>query len=72
VWFFVRARAVPAAGVVALALTIEVLSFAFESSFEGSVLRVIFYVSVGLLAGLVRQLDANAVPPPAPGRESPW
>jgi hypothetical protein len=74
VWFFVRARAVPAAGVVALALTIELLTFAFESSFEGSVLRVIFYMSVGLLAGLVRRLDADAdaVPPPAPGRGSPW
>ena len=72
VWFFVRARAVPAAGVVALALTIEVLTFAFESSFEGSVLRPIFYMSVGLLAGLVRRLDADALAPPAPGRGSPW
>jgi hypothetical protein len=74
VWFFVRARAVPAAGVVGLALTIELVSFAFESSFEGSVLRVIFYLSVGLLAGLVRRLEAdgeaNAVAPAAPGRQS--
>jgi len=56
VWFLVKARAdvLPVAGVVGLALTIEALSFAFESSFEGSVLRVVYYISVGLLAGLVR------------------
>jgi O-antigen ligase len=74
VWFLVRARGVPAAGVVGLALTIELLSFAFEASFEGSVLRVIFYLSVGLLAGLVRRLeiDSGTAPAPTPRRSAPW
>jgi O-antigen ligase len=60
-WFFLRARArtVPIAAVVGLALTIEAFAFAFESSFEGSVLRVIFYLSVGLFAELVRRVEAE-------------
>lgn len=69
-WFFVRSSSVPVAGVVGLALAIEILAFAFESSFEGSVLRVIFYLSVGLLAGLVQRLET--VPSPPSGARSPW
>jgi hypothetical protein len=39
---------------------VEVISFAFESSFEGTVLRVIFYLTLGLLVGLVRAADRES------------
>jgi len=57
VWFFIRSHQTPVAGAVSLAVLIEVLSFAFESSYEGVVLRVIFYLSLGLLAALVEAAE---------------
>jgi O-antigen ligase len=75
--FVVRRRASPLAGAVAFGVLVEVLSFSFESSFEGTVLRVIFYLTIGLLAGLLRASDQEAAedsvaaatgPGPAGGR----
>lgn len=66
--FLMRRRVNPLAGAVAYAVFVEVISFAFESSFEGTVLRVIFYLTVGLLAGLLRAAEAEGIPGPRPGR----
>ncbi|NYH90874.1 O-antigen ligase family protein [Actinopolymorpha rutila] len=54
-FFFLRRRGLhPLAGAVGFGVLAEVISFTFESSFEGTVLRVIFYLLLGMLAGLLR------------------
>jgi O-antigen ligase len=58
--FVARRWRTPVAGAVAYAVLVEVISFAFESSFEGTVLRVIFYLTLGLLVGLVRAADRES------------
>jgi O-antigen ligase len=58
--FLMRRRASPLTGAVTYAVLVEVISFAFESSFEGTVLRVIFYLTIGLLAGLLRAAETGA------------
>ena len=35
-------------GVIAYTILVQLVSFLFESSFEGTVLRVLFYLSIGL------------------------
>ena len=50
----------PFAGVVAYALTVQLLLFLFESSFEGTVLRVLFYLTLGLAVALLRSADAES------------
>jgi hypothetical protein len=54
VFFFSRWRAGPVARVVGFTLIAQLLVFAVESSFEGTVLRVLFYLSVGLATAVVR------------------
>jgi O-antigen ligase len=55
VGFFVsRSRLTPLAGVIAYTVLVELVSFAFESSFEGTILRMLFYLSIGLLAAVLR------------------
>jgi O-antigen ligase len=61
IFFVARRWHAPVAGAVAYAVLVEAISFAFESSFEGTVLRVIFYLTLGLLVGLVRAAEAEAV-----------
>jgi O-antigen ligase len=70
--FLARRRVDPLAGAVGYAVLVEVISFAFESSFEGTVLRVLFYLTVGLLAGLLRAAEANGARagPTTPERDS--
>jgi O-antigen ligase len=58
--FLLRRRIHPIAGAIGFAVSIEVVSFCFESSFEGTVLRVIVYLSLGLLTGLLTAAQAEA------------
>lgn len=62
-----RRTVTPLAGAVGFAVLWEIVVFAFESSYEGSVLRVVFYLTLGMLTGLLRAAEAEADPgPPAP------
>ncbi|MFE3849576.1 O-antigen ligase family protein [Streptomyces griseorubiginosus] len=54
VFFFSRWRTSPVARVVGFTLIAQLVVFGVESSFEGTVLRVLFYLSVGLATALVR------------------
>jgi O-antigen ligase len=62
--FLLRRRIHPIAGAIGFAVLIEVVSFCFESSFEGTVIRVILYLSLGLLTGLLKaaEVEAEAIP----------
>lgn len=55
--FLARRRSVALAGVIAYALMVQLVSFLFESSFEGTVLRLLFYLSVGLATALLRSVE---------------
>ena len=54
---FLAGRQTPLAGVIAYALMVQLVLFLFESSFEGTVLRVLFYMSIGLAVGLLRAAE---------------
>jgi O-antigen ligase len=58
-FFLSRRRASPIAGVIGYTIMVQLLSFIFESSLEGTVLRVLFYLSVGLGAALLRSVEAE-------------
>lgn len=80
VFFFSRAARTPVARAVGYALVAQLMIFIVESSYEGTVLRVLFYLSVGLATALTRSAEAEAAPAearhgaePRPGpRRSPW
>ncbi|MHC3467683.1 O-antigen ligase family protein [Streptomyces sp. 7R007] len=57
VFFFSRERAGPMGRAVGFAVTVQLIVFAVESSFEGTTLRVLFYLSVGLAAAVVRACE---------------
>jgi O-antigen ligase len=57
--FMARRWASPLAGVVAYTLLVQLVSFLFESSFEGTVLRVLFYLCLGLAVALLRAEEAG-------------
>jgi O-antigen ligase len=59
--FLARRRLTPLAGVVAYVLLVQLVAFLFEASFEGTVLRVLFYLSIGLAVGLLRSVEAENV-----------
>jgi O-antigen ligase len=62
VFFFSRWRTSGVARVVGFTLTAQLVIFAVESSFEGTTLRVLFYLSIGLAASLVRASEAQDLP----------
>ncbi len=66
--FLSERRATILAGVIAYSLTVQLISFLFESSFEGTVLRVLFYMSVGLAIALLRSAGSDQ---PTTTSESP-
>ncbi|GLP70973.1 hypothetical protein TUSST3_75930 [Streptomyces sp. TUS-ST3] len=68
VFFFSRWRTSAPARVVGFTLVAQLVVFAVESSFEGTVLRVLFYLSVGLAAMVVRASEERPVAPPSRGR----
>lgn len=51
------------ARVLGFALLIQLFSFAFEASFEGTVLKVLFYLFIGLAVGLLRSVERDPVTP---------
>jgi O-antigen ligase len=55
--FLARRRTVALAGVIAYALMVQLISFLFEGSFESTVLRVLFYLSIGMAAALLRSVE---------------
>lgn len=57
--FLVRRRSSTLAGVIAYTLIVQLVIFLFESSFEGTVLRVLFYLSIGLATGFMRSQEAE-------------
>jgi O-antigen ligase len=59
---FLARRTTPVAGVIAYILIVQLVLLLFESSFEGTVLRVLFYMSVGIVAALLRSIERG---PPA-------
>jgi len=56
-FFLSRRRTAALAGVIAYTLLVQLVSFLFEASYEGTVLRVLFYLSVGLAVALLRSTD---------------
>jgi O-antigen ligase len=58
--FLARRRFTPLAEVIGYTIIVQLVIFAFESSFEGTVLRVLFYLSVGLAVGLLRSVEAES------------
>jgi O-antigen ligase len=58
--FLVRRWSNAFAGVIAYTVIVQLVIFMFESSFEGTVLRVIFYLSIGLAAGLLRAMESES------------
>jgi hypothetical protein len=58
--FLAQRRTTALAGIIAYALMVQLISFLFESSFEGTVLRVLFYMSVGLATALLKAEEAEA------------
>ena len=58
-FFLARRREVAVAGVIGFALLVELVSFLFESTFEGTVLRVLIYMCVGFMVALMRAVEGS-------------
>jgi hypothetical protein len=67
--FFRRRPTQPLGGVIAYTLVVQLTLFLFESSFEGTVLRVLFYLSVGLATALLRTVDRDDGTAVSPGSD---
>jgi O-antigen ligase len=71
--FLTRRRSTALAGVIAYAVIVQLVIGLFESSFEGTTLRVLFYLSVGLATALALAAESESRPtwsgraPPASG-----
>ena len=63
VFFFSRGRTTEVARVVGFTMIAQLILFTVESSFEGTVLRVLFYLAVGLLTAMVRASEAQQAVP---------
>ena len=63
IFFLARGRASPLAGVIGYAVLVQLAIFLFEASFEGSVLRVLFYLSIGLAVALLRAVERETPVP---------
>jgi hypothetical protein len=59
VFFFSRGRTTEVSRVVGFTLIAQLVLFTVESSFEGTVLRVLFYLAIGLLTAMVRACEAE-------------
>jgi hypothetical protein len=67
-FFVIRGRFTSVSKVVAYTLAVQLIIFLWESSFEGTVLKVIFFMSIGLAVGLVRaaEVERGWIPEPRP------
>lgn len=59
VFFLAHRRRVAVAGVLGYTVMVELVSFLFESTFEGTVLRVLIYMYVGIAVALLRSVEAS-------------
>jgi hypothetical protein len=57
--FLSRRRNVALAGAIAYALMVELISFFFEASFESALMRPLFYLFIGMAAGLLRSAESE-------------
>jgi O-antigen ligase len=57
--FLARRHSSRLAAVIGYAVIVQLVIFLFESSFEGTVLRVLFYLSIGMAAALLRAEEAE-------------
>jgi hypothetical protein len=64
-FFLARRRRAAIAGVLAYVLLVQLVSYAFEASFEGTVLRVLFYMSIGMAVALLRSVESERRAAPA-------
>jgi O-antigen ligase len=55
--FVANRHAQALAGVIGYTILVQLVSFLFEASFEGTVLRVLFYMSIGLAVALLRSVE---------------
>jgi O-antigen ligase len=61
--FFVARRLEnPLGGAVAYVVLVQIVIFLFQASFEGTLLRVLFYLSVGLGVALLRAVERESLP----------
>jgi O-antigen ligase len=58
--FLARRRHTVLAGVIAYTLLVQLVIFLMQASFEGTVLRVLFYMSIGLAVGLLRSVERES------------
>ena len=63
--FFLARRTTPLAGAIGYTVMVQLVLFLFESSFEGTVLRVLFYMSVAFAVALLRAVEEES--PAIPG-----
>jgi O-antigen ligase len=63
IFFLARQRSSQLAGVIGYAVLVQLAIFLFEASFEGSVLRVLFYLSIGLSVALLRAVERETALP---------
>jgi O-antigen ligase len=67
--FISRRRSTALAGVIAYAVIVQLVIGLFESSFEGTTLRILFYLSIGLATAFARAAESES--PPTPSRRVP-
>jgi O-antigen ligase len=60
--FLARRRSTALAGVIAYAVIVQLVIGLFESSFEGTTLRVLFYLGVGLATALALAAESESRP----------
>jgi O-antigen ligase len=61
--FIMRKPSTPVAYAIGYAVLVQLVVFASQASFEGSVLRVLFYLSLGLAVGLLRAVERDPAAP---------
>jgi len=67
--YFLRSQAVGLRRAVGLTVLAQLVLFAVESSFEGAVLRVLIYLMLGMLVGLLRAEEGASVAAPLAQRQ---
>lgn len=68
--FFFAASTRDVGRVLGFSVLGQLFVFVFESSFEGTVLKVLFYLSIGLAVGLLRAAELEADSPTGPKRQA--
>ncbi len=69
IFFFSKERRHTVARVLGFSILGQLLVFMTETSFEGTILKVLFYISVGLSVGLLRSAESCGNATDSPGTE---